>query len=117
MTTDKGPLEGDIQKTICQYLSLLMAQGKLFFWRQNTSAIFDHKSKSFRAMPKFALKGVPDIIIVKGPFVIFLEVKRKGTKQSPDQVQFEKYCKAQGCEYYVVRSLDDVLPLGLESDR
>lgn len=92
-----------------------MNRGRLFFWRQNTAPAFDWKSKQFRRMPKFSLNGVPDIIVVKGPNVIFLEVKRKNTKQSQEQKEFEQYCKDQGAEYYVVRSLDDVLPLGLES--
>ena len=61
------------------------------------------------------MKGVPDIILIKkgsGQF-IGLEVKRKGTVQSPEQIEFERRAKADGASYHVVRSIDDVQRLGL----
>lgn len=109
----KSMLEKEIQNTICEYLSLKMRQGKLMFWRNNTVGMYDPKQQVFRAMPKYALKGVADIIVIKDGFAIFLEVKRKGTKQSPDQIAFEKLVKANSGEYYVVRSLEDVQEVGL----
>jgi hypothetical protein len=106
-------LEKDIQATICDYLTLKMNQGKLMFWRQNTGGIWNAKDQSYRAMPKYSLNGVSDIIIVKDGWAIFLEVKRKGTKQSESQLAFEKLVKQNNGEYHVVRSLEDVIELGL----
>lgn len=106
----KEPLESAIQAAICDYLALK----KLFFWRQNTAPTFDKTKGVFRAMPKYAMKGVADIIVITdGGFAVFLEVKRPKGKQSEDQKLFEERCKKIGCEYYVVTSVDKVKELGL----
>lgn len=109
MATKKPPLEKAIQLAICDYL----ARRKHFFWRQNTTALFDVTKKTFRAMPKYAMKGVPDIVVIKDGFFIGLEVKRPHTKPSADQKAFEEGCKRAGGEYYVVRSISDVQEIGL----
>ena len=111
----KPPLESEISATICEYLSLKMKQGKLMFWRNNNVPVSSMRDgqRVFRSMPKYSLIGVSDIIVVKEGWAIFLEVKRKGTKQSEGQIEFEKLVKKNGAEYHVVRSLDEVIELGL----
>jgi len=103
--------ESDIQRAICDYL----AHRKVFFWRNNNTPIFqfDKGNPRFRSMPKYALKGRPDIEIIKDGWYIGLEVKQPKTKQSENQKEFERMCKEAGGEYYVVRSIDDVIELGL----
>lgn len=103
--------ETDIQNTICEYLSLK----KHFFWRQNTSPTVSKTGDKwvFRRMAKYAMRGIPDIIIIKDGFFIGLEVKKAGGKQSPDQKEFESRVKEAGAEYHVVRSIKDVQELGL----
>lgn len=101
--------ESDILRAICDYL----AHKRHFFYRQNTTPIFDPTRKVFRAMPKYALRGVPDIVIIKDGQFIGLEVKTAKTKQSVDQCQFETNCKANGGRYHVVRSVYDVQSLNL----
>ena len=64
-------------------------------------------------MPKHSRRGVPDIIVVKQGQFIGLEVKRQGTCQSPEQKAFEKDVAHAGGQYYVVRSVDDVIAIGL----
>ena len=64
-------------------------------------------------MPKHALKGVPDIIVIKAGQFIGLEVKREKGKLSLDQVAFRLGLEAAGGKYFVVRSIDDVVALGL----
>ena len=108
---NKTPLEKDIQRAICDYLALK----KHFFWRNNNTPIFqfDKDKPRFRSMPKYTMKGRPDIEVIKDGYYIALEVKRKNTKQSPEQKEFEKNCKEAGGEYWVVRSIEDVKELGL----
>jgi len=101
--------EKDIQLAICDYL----ARKKHMFWRQNTGGVFEVRTGSFRPMPKYSMNGVPDIIVIKDGFFIGLEVKRKNTKQSPAQKEFENRCKEAGGEYHIVRSIEDVIELGL----
>jgi hypothetical protein len=105
----RTPLESEIQSAICDYL----AAKRHFFWRQNTAPSFDWKSNQFRRMPKHALKGVPDIILVHVGRPYFLEVKRPKTYQSPEQKLFQQNAEAAGALYAVVRSIDDVQALGL----
>lgn len=106
MQTEK---ETSIQSAICEYL----ARRKHMFWRSNNMPRFDMKRKIFFKMPSYGLKGVPDIIVIHDGYFIGLEVKRKGTKQSTDQKEFERRCKEAGGEYRVVRSIDDVQEIGL----
>ena len=101
--------ETDIQRAICDYL----AAKKHFFWRTNTTPIYDPTRQRFRAMPKYSLSGVPDIIVIKDGWFIGLEVKKKGSYQSKAQKEFERMCKEAGGEYWVVRSVEDVKELGL----
>lgn len=97
--------EKDIQRTILDYLAIR----KYFFWRNNSGALKTEKGGFIR----FGALGSPDICLVKDGFFIGLEVKQKGTKQSPAQKDWEKKCKEAGGEYWVVRSLEDVRELGL----
>lgn len=104
------PRESATQSVICEYLALK----KYFFWRNNNFPPFDATRKVFRAMPKFALRGVPDVIVVRvGGNVCFLEIKREGAKLSVWQQEFKKRCEEVKAEYYVVYSLDDVIAIGL----
>lgn len=105
----KQPLEKEIQLAICDYLALK----KYFFWRQNTTPVFDPTKQVFRAMPKYAIKGVPDIILVKDGEVVFIEVKRKGGVLSEHQVFFQEQCAKRNVQYHVVTCIDDVIAIGL----
>lgn len=103
-------LEKEIQLAICDYLSLK----HYFFWRQNTTAVFDPTTKFFRPMPKYAMRGVSDIIVIgKRGFAVFIEVKRKGQKLSEYQELFKAQCEKVGATYLVANSLDDVIKIGL----
>lgn len=101
--------ESDILRSICDYLALR----KHFFWRTNNVPVYMPDRKAFRAMPKYGMKGVPDIIVIKDGFFVGLEVKQKGKYQSKEQKEFERNCKEAGAEYYVVRDIYEVKELGL----
>lgn len=101
-------LEKDIQKAICEYL----AYKKHFFWRQNTMPVVKPDG-SFRAMPKYSTRGVPDIIVIKDGKFIGLEVKQPKGKLGESQVEFFRRCTLAGGEYYVVTSVDEVIKVGL----
>jgi len=104
------PKESEIQNACCEYLALR----KHFFWRQNNTPVFDSAKRVFRAMPKYALKGIPDIIVIANAgFVVFLEIKRPKAKQSEDQLIFEERCKKIGCEYHVITDVIQLKEIGL----
>lgn len=56
----------------------------------------------------FGTPGVSDLIAVKGGRTLFLEVKTAKGKLRDNQVEFGSNIRAQGEEYYVVRSIEDV---------
>lgn len=100
--------ENDIQNAICDYLALR----KYCFWRQNTVGVYDAQRKAFRSLPKYAITGTADIILIDGGLAVFLEVKTKTGRQSPSQKEFEKKVTDAGAQYFIVRSVDDVQALG-----
>ena len=106
----KKILEKDIQLAICDYLAL---KGYKLFWRQNTTPVFEQKSGFYRPMPKYSMKGVADIIIIKDGKAIFIEVKRKGNKLSEAQEEFKAKCEMVGARYITAYSLDDIIAEGL----
>lgn len=101
--------ESDIQASICAYLSAR----RHFFWRNNNAPIYDPTRQAFRAMPKYTMRGLPDIIVIKDGWFIGLEVKRPRGAVSPHQKAFAALCSEHGAEYYVVRSIEDVQEVGL----
>jgi len=60
---------------------------------------------------QFSFKGIADIYALKNGRSIWLEIKTTKNKQSPDQIDFERNIKLHGSEYYVVRSVDDIISI------
>ena len=58
-----------------------------------------------------SFKGIPDIIAIKQGRVLFLEIKRPKGNQSEYQRQFQIFIESHGGEYYVVRSLEDLMKI------
>lgn len=105
----KKEKETDIQRAICTYLAL---KGH-FFWRSNNITVYDPTRKTFRAMPKYSMKGIPDIIVIKEGCFIGLEVKTKTGTLSEGQQTFMALCMKHNAEYYVVKNIEDVQKVGL----
>lgn len=101
----KEPLEKEIQASICSYLDLR----KHFWWRNNSGALKTERGGFIR----FGTPGSPDIIVVHAGRRFFLEVKGLGNYQSAEQRQFQQRAEAAGPCYAVVRSIDEVVCLGL----
>ena len=55
------------------------------------------------------LKGAADLVVVMKGMVIFIELKTRYNKQSPEQIQFQESIENLGYQYYVVRSLDEFI--------
>ena len=104
--------ETEIQAAILDYLRL---RGH-FCWRvNNTPATFidRHGARQFRAMSTYALKGVPDIVLIRDGRFYGIECKTQAGKLSVEQAEFARKCVAAGGEYIVARSIDDVASAGL----
>lgn len=103
--------ESDIQSAICEYLE---AKRHCFFRLNNIPAVYSVGGQMrFRKLPKFTPRGLPDIVVILDGEFLGLEVKRPKTYQSPEQKAFQAHVEAHKGKYAVVRSIDDVIALGL----
>lgn len=104
--------ETDIQSTIIRYLTILEAQGKLFFNRTNNIPPVNKDSKGrvtgFRKLPNGAKRGIPDIWVIINGKTIGLEVKTPTGRQSKEQKEIEEKFIKNGADYYIVRSYEEV---------
>ncbi len=111
--------EADILRDCLEYLHYQRNMEKLFYMRVNSGMAFFGGGKKKYAI-KLAPEGTADILIIRWWYpqgapnkgetdVIWIEIKDATGKQSEAQKTFEDEVKAQGCEYYVVRSLDDLI--------
>jgi hypothetical protein len=101
------PLEKDIQRQICEWLQLK----KYFFWRANNIPVYGKNNagnKTFRSLPKFTPRGLPDIMLINKGIFVAIEVKRPGMKLRPEQADFGLKCVENNARYYVVSSIEDV---------
>jgi len=64
-------------------------------------------------MPKYSMRGVPDIIVIKEGKFIGLEVKTKSGTLSEGQEYFQELCMKHNAEYHIVKSIEDVQAIGL----
>lgn len=100
--------EAQIEESILQFLQF----SRWLAWKNISGGFWDSSKKCFRKhKSKYVLNGVSDIIAVKNGRVLFLEVKTKVGKQLDTQIIFEKLLTQHGGEYYIVRSVKDVVDI------
>lgn len=114
-----APTEAETQKAVMEYL----AASRIFAFRLNTAAVKVEK-RFFRAHSLG--KGAADVVAMPRslrvqsangrilyidgpPAVWWIEVKRPGGKQSPEQKSFQVKVEAQGQNYLLVESIDQVI--------
>lgn len=86
---------------------------KRFWWRQNNHGVYDQKKGIYRRNAN-TLRGIPDLFVVDGSRLMALEVKSYDGRLSPDQKDFgEAFHCPPHREFHVVRSVSDVVVLGL----
>ena len=109
--------ETQILLEICEWLR----DEGYFFWRSNNIPAGGRTFGTFRALPKFTPRGLPDIMIVLDGIFIGFEVKRIGQenerekngrkvregKLTPDQAEWGTALIEAGGFYYCVRSLEE----------
>lgn len=103
-------LEKDIQRAICEWLTF----HKYFFWRSNNIPVFGKNNggvKTFRSLPKYTPRGLPDIICIHEGKFIAIEVKRPGAKLRQEQADFGVNCVLNKGIYSRVESLQNVIDL------
>jgi len=115
--------ENDIQRSIKDYLQVLENQDKLMFIRNNSGAMPIKGKNGKTRYIKFGKKGSPDILAwIKKSFndgdycirfanTIALEIKSATGKQSEIQKEWQEKFEKLGGEYYIVRSVEEVMKI------
>jgi len=102
--------ENLIQKAITSYLQLKENAWELYFFRSGAWAVrvtWQYKDRFFKTWKK----GCPDVTVVKDWKFYWLEVKNEKWRQSEAQKEAEEKIKKAWWEYFIVRSLNDVIEL------
>ena len=99
--------EGSLKSAVEGYLTILQNQGKLIFLRLNAGGIVIEGEK--RRYFQGAKPGTADLEVIMGGKTIFLELKNKKGELSLAQKAFRDAVRAQGAEFYIVKSLDDLI--------
>lgn len=100
--------EGDLKRTITDYLSYQMNLGELVFIRLNAGDFIEVRGETRRRV-KGAPKGCPDLLILKGGRTIFVELKAVKGKVTLAQVEFARAVTAQGAEWFEIRDFEGLL--------
>jgi hypothetical protein len=100
--------ESTIQQQICDYLS---AKGFFFFSIPNEHWNISHAQRRlFKKMGM--LPGMPDLcVITDWGHIFFLEVKTDEGKVSEQQKIIHEVLKRKGIAVFVVRSLEEAIPI------
>jgi len=99
--------ESNVLDAVCEYLH---KQGH-FFFRVNNVGVYDTVKGIHRTPPKWAMKGVSDVILVWKGKTYFIEIKSPVGKLSPDQIAFQAHVEDNDVDYFVVRSIDEIMRL------
>lgn len=82
---------------------------KVIVYRTNNTPTYDATKQIFRRMPKFSLKGVPDITgVLPGGRALYIEVKKPKGVVSTHQKEFIRRATEAGALAFVARSPQDV---------
>lgn len=107
--------EADLKRTVRDYLEILKKQGRIWFARLNSGDIFPkYKGRYYKI--ELCEEGTADYIVIqsmtlkpKGCWVTFLELKAPKGNQSDKQKEFQAIVEAQGAEYLLAKSIDEVV--------
>lgn len=99
------PTEKEIENSILHYLQLK----KIFAWKNDTTGIYSEKRGAFiKRHSKFHMTGQSDILGIFNGQMLAIEVKRKGNKPTPNQVEFLEKVNEQGGIGFVAYGIEDV---------
>ena len=107
-------LEKDVQRACIDYLDAK----RIMYLRLNSGDVFRPGAAGKMYKVKGCPKGTADLLILhhirehlacSKPRPLFIEFKSSEGKQSEEQAIFERDVESLGYEYYLIRSLDELL--------
>ena len=106
--------EAELKSAVEEYLQYKQNAGELVYLRLNTGEFIELRGDTRRRV-KGCPKGTADLLVLMGAGgfvgclrVIFLELKSEKGRSSPEQAAFGKLVEMQGCEYHIVRSIEEM---------
>ena len=112
--------EKDLKLAVSEYLQYGTNQGKWYADRLNSGAVYVERGDRTYGV-QLCREGTADFMVIRHGFkvndvvfdfrLVFLELKGDKGKQRPEQGAFQKLVEAQGAEYFVVRSVEEVMEI------
>jgi len=99
--------EGSLKSMVEDWLQIQENAGKLKHLRLNAGDFIEVRGNSRRRV-RGCPPGTADLEVIISGRTIFLELKSSKGKQTKEQKEFEHDVKAQGCEYHIVRSFENL---------
>ena len=110
--------ESDIIRAVNDYLQIQRNQKKLMFIRNNSGAFPIDDGKNKRRYIRFGDKGSPDFLVwINNGYSLYslrsiaIEAKSDIGKQSIDQIEWQTDFERLGGEYYIVRSIEELIKI------
>ena len=114
-------LEKDLQRAVADYLRYQQNLGNLWFTRLNSGSAFVKRGSKYHKI-QLCDKGTADYEVIRRDIawaypthvgvevsqVTFLELKSDTGKQSKEQKDFQYVVEKLGCEYYIIRSIEEL---------
>jgi hypothetical protein len=105
--------EADISRACLEYLEAM----RIMYLRLNSGDVFRPGAEGKMYRVKGCPKGTADVLILShhevlhciGPRPIFVEFKSSKGKQTEEQAIFERDVESLGYEYYLIRSIDELI--------
>jgi len=109
----KNSCEKKIQRAIENYLRIRQDSGEILYIKNSVATRFIEQESCYVPLQK--KKGSPDLFVFMENTdnhnlkTIGLEVKTEIGKQSPGQIEWQERFEKLGGEYYIVRSVEEVM--------
>lgn len=113
----RDPSERSIQYALVDRLRICAPPHVLWFCvpqgelRDLSVLAGEERRSAFKLRSMGVRNGVADLCFVYDGRVLFLELKRRGKKPSPDQIDFARDAECAGAEYAYCDSIDDAVTL------
>lgn len=97
--------ETDLQKTVVAAVRFNIRRNVIFFHCPNGE--YRSKRTGARLKAMGVLPGVPDLTVIVGSAIHFLELKTATGRQTPEQKAFQLRCEVAGIPYAIARTPEE----------
>jgi hypothetical protein len=97
------------ERTIETHILTFLHYKQVWAWKVHRMGTYDAKKGTYRAnKSRFQIKGLPDIQGMFHGRALFIEVKSKKGRLTPEQKDFGERAQKEGALWFVARSVEEV---------